>query len=57
MPEINEEIKFFKEFEKNFGFEAYEKIKKIMSRLYMKIEELEKSREEWKKKYNELKKS
>ncbi len=43
--------KEFKEFEKKFGFEAYEGIKKIMARQHERIKQLEKSRDNWKDKY------
>jgi len=47
--------KQFKDFEKKFGFKTYENIKQIYSSLYQKIEELKKSRDKWKEKYNSLK--
>ena len=45
------ETKLFKEFEKKFGFKAYEEILKIFARLHQKIEDLTKSRDNWKRKY------
>lgn len=48
--------KELKKFEKKFGFEAYEEIKKFMGSLVQKIEELKLSRENWKNKYMRLKK-
>ena len=47
--------KLFKEFEKKFGFECYNSLKDIMARLYMRIEELTKSRNNWKEKYMDVK--
>lgn len=49
--------KEFKKFEKKFGFECYEAIKKIMGSMYQKIEELTLSRENWKNKYMGCKKN
>ncbi len=50
---MNEE-QLFKEFEKKFGFECYEEIKTIFSRLHQKIEDLRNSRDKWKEKYQEF---
>ena len=38
----------FKEFEEKFGFECYEELQKVFSRMYQKIEELTISRNKWK---------
>jgi hypothetical protein len=48
---MNEELKLLREFEKKFGFEAYEGIKEILSKLYLKVQELKKSRDKWREKY------
>ncbi len=49
--------KLFKEFEDKFGFKAYNSILDIFSRLHVRIEELIKSRDNWRNKYFELKRS
>ncbi len=49
-------MKEFKEFEKKFGFECYDEIKKIFASMYQKIEELKESRDKWRDRYFELKK-
>ena len=55
MKESKEVIKLFKEFESKFGFKTYEKLKEYFYTLLRKIEDLEKSRDNWKNKYNNLK--
>ena len=52
---LAEANKDFKEFESAFGFKCYEALKIQMSRLYEKINELQKSRDNWKNKYLKLK--
>jgi len=44
-----------KELEKKFGITAYNELLDIFAKQYMKIEELIKSRDNWKKKYMDLK--
>ena len=46
--------KKFKEFESKFGFKAYEEIKDILARQHEKIKSLEKSRDNWRKKYESI---
>ena len=52
-PNISE---LFKDFELKFGFKTYEGIKTVFNQMWLKIQELEKSRDNWRKKYEELKK-
>jgi len=53
------EIKYYQklldEFENKFGFKAYNKILDILSKLYMRIQRLTTSRDNWKRKYFNLK--
>jgi len=48
MKELNQ---LLKDFEKKFGFETYEALKKMMASMYIKIGDLTASRDKWKKKY------
>ncbi len=49
------EEKLLKEFEEKFGFKCYEELKDMMAKMYMKIEELKKSRDNWREKYQMVK--
>jgi uncharacterized protein (DUF2147 family) len=49
-----DEVKAMKQFRENFGFNAYDGVTSIMSKMYAKIEELYHSREKWKKKYKKV---
>ena len=50
----DEEAELMKEFEEKFGFKTYESLKSIMTRMYIKIKELEESRNNWRSKFTEL---
>ena len=50
--EIKKEIK---EIENKFGIEAYNRVLNIYAYQFNKIKELEKSRDNWRSKYEELK--
>jgi len=53
---MKELIKKIKEFEKKSGLKLYEDIMNDLVKISMKIEDLKKSRENWKEKYMEVKK-
>ncbi len=48
--------KLLREFEKSFGFKTWEALKDYLFRMYRVIEDLERSRDNWKNKYMRLKK-
>jgi DNA repair exonuclease SbcCD ATPase subunit len=54
---MKELIKKIKEFEKKSGLKLYEDIMNDLVKISMKIEDLKKSRENWKEKYMEVKKN
>jgi len=49
------EIQLLKEFQRKFGFECYNELLKVMSRHHEKIKQTMASRDNWRKKYEELK--
>ena len=49
------EAQLFKEFEEKFGFKAYNSILVIFSKMHNRIKRLTASRDNWKKKYEDLK--
>lgn len=51
----DEHTQRFKDFEKAFGFDTWEELKEIMGKMWGQIEELKLSRDNWKKKYFDLK--
>ena len=53
---MNDTEKLFKEFELKFGFKTYEGLLIIFNQMSQKISDLEKSRDNWRKKYEEIKK-
>lgn len=55
MTEIKEFNKWLKEFEDKFGITAYKEIINEMTKLLRADEEIRKSRDNWREKYEELK--
>jgi len=47
--------KLFEELKTHFGAKTYEQIGIVMNRIFLKIESLEKSRDNWREKYEQLK--
>ena len=47
---------WLKKFKEKFGFDAYDEVMNEMGKMSMNIERLKESRDNWKKKYMELKK-